>query len=80
MVDHGASKCPVQILKAPQVAVVMNANLVNAPSGNEAQFVCHLPPKTLVADSYIAAQFVNNPIELVEIDILALNGRCFVNG
>ena len=44
MIYHGTAQGPIEVFETAKVSVVMDANLVNAPSAEETQFVGHLAP------------------------------------
>ena len=79
MIYHGTAQGPIEVFETAKVSVVMDSDLIDAPSTEEAKLVGHLTPETLVAHASIAAQFVHNTIELVEIDIFTFDRRRLVN-
>ena len=44
MIYHGATQGTIKVFETAKVSVVMDSNLVNAPSAEETQFVGHLAP------------------------------------
>ena len=56
----------------PEITVVMNPNLVNAPIVIKTQFICHSSPSILICYTYMTALSMYYNIQTVEIHIFAI--------